>query len=383
MSVSGWLFIWGLMAMRDPRVNGRGARKDTKELGESAQIRRLIAPKFSRGGETGLFAGSIVIAIVFVFASRPVTGLSVLGAAEFCAIAIPGCVLAIVACGRFFDRLNYVVGLVLVFVVLNAAVAGAHFAQLYWLSDQDNSQEILFRRMLFASVLLAFMLRQSTMKHRLRLRRAAEQTANIQALQSRIRPHFLFNSMNVIASLIPVNPDKAEQVVEDLSELFRASLQRAGTFVRISEELDLCRRYLHIESLRLGERLQVQWQVESAPTEAEMPLLILQPLLENAFYHGIQPLPEGGTIRVEIYFTAGTMIARITNPVMQEGLARLIDGDGSPGRPRPPTKGNQIAIDNIRQRLAMIYDESAKLITTQDSDQFLAELICPTVPKII
>ena len=159
--------------------------------------------------------------------------------------------------------------------------------------------------------------------------------------------------------------------------------ERACTFVRISEELDLCRRYLHIESLRLGERLQVQWQVESAPTEAEMPLLILQPLLENAVYHGIQPLPEGGTIRVEIYFTAGTMIARITNPVMQEGLARLIDGDGSPGRPRPPTKGNQIAIDNIRQRLAMIYDESAKLITTQDSDQFLAELICPTVPKII
>jgi two-component system sensor histidine kinase AlgZ len=99
--------------------------------------------------------------------------------------------------------------------------------------------------------------------------------------------------MNVIASLIPVNPDKAEQVVEDLSELFRASLQRAGTFVRISEELDLCQRYLHIESLRLGERLRVQWQVETAPAAAEMPLLILQPLLENAIYHGIQPLPEG------------------------------------------------------------------------------------------
>ena len=112
--------------------------------------------------------------------------------------------------------------------------------------------------MLFASFLVGFMLRQSTMRHQLRLRKAAEQTAKIQALQSRIRPHFLFNSMNVIASLIPVDPDNAEQVVEDLSELFRASLQRTGAFVRISEELDLCQRYLHIESLRLGERLRVQ-----------------------------------------------------------------------------------------------------------------------------
>ena len=221
------------------------------------------------------------------------------------------------------------------------------------------------------------------MQHQLRLRKTAERSAKIQALQSRIRPHFLFNSMNVIASLIPVDPDKAEQVVEDLSELFRASLQRAGTFARISEELDLCQRYLHIESLRLGERLRVQWQVEAAPAEAEMPLLILQPLLENAIYHGIQPLPEGGTIRVEVYFADDTMIARITNPLMQEAPAKLVDGDGSPGRPRPPAKGNHIAIDNIRQRLDVVYGESAKLVTKQGSDRFQTELRCPTVPKII
>ena len=112
--------------------------------------------------------------------------------------------------------------------------------------------------MYFTTVFVAFLMRLSTMSHLLRLREAAEQTAKIQALQSRIRSHFLSNSMNVIASLIPVNPDKAEQSVEDLSELFLASLQRACTFVRISEELDLCHRYLHIESLRLGERLRVQ-----------------------------------------------------------------------------------------------------------------------------
>ena len=189
--------------------------------------------------------------------------------------------------------------------------------------------------------------------------------------------------MNVIASLIPVNPDKAEQVVEDLSELFRASLQRTGAFVRISEELDLCQRYLHIESLRLGERLRVQWQVETPPTEAEMPLLILQPLMENAVYHGIQPLPEGGIIKVEVYFTEDMMIARITNPLMDEKAGKLIDGDGSPGRPRQPNKGNHIAIDNIRQRLEIGYGKSAKLVTKQGSNSFQVELRCPTVPKII
>ena len=196
-------------------------------------------------------------------------------------------------CGRWFDRLSFVGGIVLVFFAVNAVVIIAHLTQLYLFGELENPQELLIRRMLFASFLVGFMLRQSTMRHHLRLRKAAEQTAKIQALQSLIRPHFLFNSMNVIASLIPVNPDKAEQVVEDLSELFRASLQRTGAFVRICEGLDLCQRYLHIESLRLGERLRVQWQVETPPTEAEMPLLILQPLMENAIYHGIQPLSEG------------------------------------------------------------------------------------------
>jgi two-component system sensor histidine kinase AlgZ len=372
-----------MTVMQDPKDKQNEAPMRSKELGETETIRQMMAPTFAPGGETGLFLLGIVISIAFVFASRPATGLSVIIAAEFIAMAVPGCVLAVVLCSRFFSRLNFVVSVLLVFFAVNAVVISAHLAQLYWLGGLDNPMELLLRRMFFTTVLAAFLMRLSTMSHRLRLRKAAEQTAKIQALQSRIRPHFLFNSMNVIASLIPVNPDKAEQVVEDLSELFRASLQRAGTFVRISEELDLCQRYLHIESLRLGERLRVQWQVEAAPAAAEMPLLILQPLLENAIYHGIQPLPEGGTIRVEVYFTDDTMIARITNPLMQEAPAKLVDGDGSPGRPRPPTKGNHIAIDNIRQRLDMVYGESAKLVTKQGSDRFQAELRCPTVPKII
>ena len=109
--------------------------------------------------------------------------------------------------------------------------------------------------------------------------------------------------MNVIASLIPVDAEKAEQVVEDLSELFRASLQEAGSFVSFSEELELCRRYINIETLRLGDRLKVSWDVETPPRDAEMPLLLIQPLIENAVYHGIQPLSEGGLFTSISFFT--------------------------------------------------------------------------------
>lgn len=213
MSVGCRRFIWGVTVVQDSTTT-QGSRKGSDS---GVATRRLITPTFSPGGEAGLFAASIGLAIVFIFAGRTVTGLSVLSAAEFAVMSIPGCVAAILLCGRWFDRLSFVGGIVLVFFAVNAVVIIAHLTQLYLFGGLENPRELLFRRMLFASFLVGFMLRQSTMRHQLRLRKAAEQTAKIQALQSRIRPHFLFNSMNVIASLIPVNPDKAEQVVEDLS----------------------------------------------------------------------------------------------------------------------------------------------------------------------
>src|SRR5690606_15741716 len=122
----------------------------------------------------------------------------------------------------------------------------------------------------------------------LRLRQKAELEARIQALQSRIRPHFLFNSMNSIASLIGIDPQAAEAAVEDLSGLFRASLGQSSAEVSLDDEFELCRRYLRMEQLRLGERLRVRWDVDAVPTTLPIPALSLQPLLENAIYHGIQ-----------------------------------------------------------------------------------------------
>ena len=244
----------------------------------------------------------------------------------------------------------------------------------------ESASSLLFRRLVFGNLLVAYLLRQSFLQHHLRRRLESEQNAKIQALQSRIRPHFLFNSMNVIASLIPVDPDTAEQAVEDLSELFRASLQQAGTYVRTSQELDLCQRYLAIERLRMGDWLKVDWNVESRPAGAEMPLLILQPLLENAIYHGIRPLPEGGTISVKIRFDADLMEARIQNLL---STLENSGGSGGPGSPRLPHEGNHLAIANIRQRLQAVYGSKATLITNQKYNEFETTLICPTVRKMV
>jgi two-component system sensor histidine kinase AlgZ len=203
-----------------------------------------------------------------------------------------------------------------------------------------------------------------------RLEQASALQSRIQALQSRIRPHFLFNSMNISASLIPVDPDNAEAVVEDLSALFRASLNEAGNQVPLEHELMLCRRYLRIEALRLDERLRVEWQLDDLPRGLRIPQLTLQPLVENAIYHGIQPLPEGGTVRIEARYVDGVVHVRVTNPVPPEGALT------PDGRARA-TAGNGIAVQNIRTRLEALYGDSVRLHGARRGDMWEVDLRYP------
>ena len=170
--------------------------------------------------------------------------------------------------------------------------------------------------------------------------------------------------MNIIASLIAVDPETAEAVVEDLSELFRASLNEAGNRVDLEDELDLCQRYIRIESLRLGERLQMQWQLEEPDERVQIPLLTLQPLLENAIYHGIQPLPEGGTIALAVRYTDEDVHIRIENPLPDPVQIR-------------ESQGNKMALQNIRSRLNVLYGNRASLQTHNDGQQFVTELRFP------
>lgn len=240
-------------------------------------------------------------------------------------------------------------------IVVDALLTGWAAQALYVWALQPAAPEQVVRwsqivaNATVAAIIGGLVLRYFYVQEQLRLQQQAELQARIQALQSRIRPHFLFNSMNIIASLIAVDPDTAEQVVEDLSDLFRASLRDSAEQVSLSHELELCRRYVRIEQLRLGPRLQVDWDIDDVPLDdIRIPLLTLQPLLENAIYHGIQPLAEGGIVRVALRYQEGEVLIHVQNPV---------PGESS----RSPHEGNRMAIENIRHRLAALYGADAGL----------------------
>jgi two-component system sensor histidine kinase AlgZ len=229
-------------------------------------------------------------------------------------------------------------------------------------ADIDNWW--LLRNLLVAAVVGGITLRYFYLQQQLRAREQAEMNARIESLRARIRPHFLFNTMNSIASLIGSRPREAEQVVEDLSELFRASLIESEHSATLAAELHLCRIYLRIEQLRLGDRLQIDWDVDEDLLGSDMPSLLLQPLIENAVYHGVARLPDGGTIAISVQRQGVAMLIRISNPLPQSA--------------EPVPGGHQMALDNIRQRLSVHYGDSAYLELSEEAEIYSVELLIPT-----
>jgi two-component system sensor histidine kinase AlgZ len=220
----------------------------------------------------------------------------------------------------------------------------------------------LVSNVLIAAVLAGIALRYFYLTEQLRLREQAVLQSRIEALQARIRPHFLFNSMNTIASLIAVDPPAAETAVEDLSSLFRASLAESRAEVTIADELDVCRCYARIEQARLGKRLKLDWRVDDNALALPIPALCLQPLLENAIYHGIQQLPEGGRVTIEVVRENQQVLLTVTNPLSQE---------------KTETDGHQIAQQNIHHRLQALYGPDAGLKTAQSANEHRAIIHYP------
>lgn len=249
-------------------------------------------------------------------------------------------------------------------VLLITLVVGLFADRMFAAPGTSIDWAVIFGQQVIAGIIAALTLRYFYVQQQLRVQEQSELQSRIQALQSRIRPHFLFNSMNIIASLIAVDPDTAEAVVEDLSELFRASLNDAGNQVSMRDELNLCERYVRIEALRLGDRLDMVWQVEELPDHVQIPLLTLQPLLENAIYHGIQPLPEGGTIRLRLWLEKDSVNVEITNPL-------------PPANTRYQSQGNRMALNNIRSRLSVLYGARAELLTSAGETTYATTLRYP------
>ena len=172
----------------------------------------------------------------------------------------------------------------------------------------------------------------------------ADASARLAELQSRIRPHFLFNALNTALALVRVDPARAEAVLEDLAELFRAALAEVGASVSLQEEIQLARHYLAIEELRFGKRLAVQWEIDPRVHEARVPALVLQPLVENAVRHGIEPSASGGRVKVRAFVQRGQVVVTVSNTLASQ-----------PGLP-----GHGMALHNVRERLRLLHDMGAQ-----------------------
>jgi two-component system, LytTR family, sensor histidine kinase AlgZ len=188
--------------------------------------------------------------------------------------------------------------------------------------------------------------------------------ARLQALQARIRPHFLYNSINTVLSLMRQEPKRAEGALEDLAALYRAVLADNRELTPVAQEVELCRQYLDLEQLRLGERLCVEWHVDKMPPDALVPPLVLQPLIENAVYHGIEPRVDPGVIVINVYMHNDRLHMSLRNPYKRNGQHH---------------GGNNMALANIRERLALHFDAEASLETHVREESYQVHIVMPYV----
>ncbi len=230
-----------------------------------------------------------------------------------------------------------------------------------------TAQDVVYtlaRNLSIATILTGMALRYFYLHYESDQRLKIQAQARLQALQARIRPHFLFNSMNTIASLTHDQPDLAEQAIENLSDLFRASLA-AESNISLAQELELTRSYIELEALRLGERLAINWQLPAEEPSLNLPALTLQPLVENAIYHGVEPLAEGGAIDLVIRANGSRIEISISNPV-------------TPLRDAARRAGNRMAIENIRERLALAFGGAAEMELSESDSRYTVKLSLPS-----
>jgi two-component system sensor histidine kinase AlgZ len=274
----------------------------------------------------------------------------------------------------WLKRASAATGSVLVVLVLLAVAVVGTDGMIFALHDLGFIAErwppwresLILRTLLIAAIISVLGLRYLMVQRRAEIEAQHQQDARMQALQSRIRPHFLFNALNSVASLSRSDPPRAEAVLHDLADLFRVLLADARKLVPLSAEREISRQYLEIEKLRLGDRLQVKWNVGNVPRAAQIPALTLQPLLENAIYHGIEPRFAGGTIKIEMWPEGELLNIMISNPMPDV-------------QKTAHTKGNKIAQDNTRQRLSTQFGDKASMQAFEEGGQYHVKIRMPIV----
>jgi two-component system sensor histidine kinase AlgZ len=347
----------------------------------------LVAKSHSDNSETQAYlpdfcSGSVVIVVILVaelvailltLAAYNTPGMFMIELAKISLFVLwLGLLSAVVMC-LFRDRLESAgktMAFVLSFIVLEIlclvlAEIAYQVTRIFGESVIIDDSHVIFilRTFAISSIVIALTMRYLYVSSEWRRSVVLEAQARISALQALIRPHFLFNSMNTIASLTRSDPRQAEEAVEDLSDLLRANLSGSGHRTTLKEELEVAAIYQRIEKLRLGDRLCVRWDIDDLPMRALIPSLTIQPLLENAIYHGIELLPDGGEVIVSGERDDEFLVITITNPVAA-GKERSIDG-------------NKMAMDNIQQRFALAYDNRATVEVNESNSTFAIKLRFP------
>jgi two-component system sensor histidine kinase AlgZ len=270
-------------------------------------------------------------------------------------------VLALVALNGPLRRMPYWLGAATV-LVLELALTTGLYTLGYSLLDSEPAP--LWRYWVLVTLVTLALLLYLDLRGRALSPALTE--ARLQALQARIRPHFLFNGMNAVLSLIRQDPKRAEAALEDLAELFRMLMSDNRELAPLAREVELCRQYLDLEQLRLGERLTVEWRTERMPRDALVPPLVLQPLIENAVYHGVEPRLEPSVVSIEIYASGEQVHAVLRNPYRESNDRHA---------------GNRMAVANIRERLQLHFDAEATLTAKVTDDTYEVRIVMPYVKE--
>lgn len=246
-------------------------------------------------------------------------------------------------------------------LALGAAAGLAGWLPLVWLGVTERGDGVRAPGVALAGAALAGLL-WYWLSQRARAWQPAQAGARLAELQERIRPHFLFNALNSALALVRVDPERAETVLLDLSELFRSAMADTEGATTLAEEIELARRYLAIEQVRFGERLRLHWDIDPDLGTTRVPPLMLQPLVENAVRHGVEPARDGGDVWVRTERKRGQAVVSVRNTLPD-----------APSRP-----GNGIALANLRERLALLHDVAAQCDVWRENGQFHARIVLPT-----
>jgi two-component system, LytTR family, sensor histidine kinase AlgZ len=306
-----------------------------------------------------LIVNCLVVIVAILFSAQ--IGDFIAKLAELSAIVQPIFLLSLLVLYLLYAWLNklpYWQG-VLAIILITTSFTSLVFVVLNRFFAFDNMPSV-YRACLLTAIVTAIVLYYFYLQQRAYSPAIAE--ARLQALQARIRPHFLFNSINAVLSVIRSQPKLAETALEDMADLFRVLMQENRDLVPLDQEIALCHQYLDLEKLRLEDRLKITWKIDDMPSAVQIPPLVLQPLLENAVYHGIEPMPEGGEILVHIYAKLKELHIIISNPISTQNSHHT---------------GNKMALKNIKERLKLHFDLEANMTSNTKNGRYQVHIRIP------